>query len=52
MTISNVFIHNGTQAVRLPAEVRLPENVKKVQVRARGKSGLSSLSTSAGTAFI
>ncbi len=36
MSISSVFINNRTQAVRLPAELRLPENVKRVQVRALG----------------
>lgn len=36
MGISTVFINNRTQAVRLPAELRLPENVKRVQVRAIG----------------
>jgi antitoxin VapB len=37
MATSTVFINNRTQAVRLPAELRLPENVKQVSVRARGK---------------
>ena len=37
MAISSVFINNRTQAVRLPAELRLPEGVKQVSVRARGK---------------
>lgn len=36
MAISTVFINNRTQAVRLPAELRLPENVKRVHVRAVG----------------
>lgn len=36
MTISSVFTNNRTQAVRLPADLRLPENVKKVDVRAKG----------------
>ena len=36
MTITTVFTNNRSQAVRLPADVRLPEGVKKVQVRARG----------------
>lgn len=36
MTITTVFTNNRSQAVRLPADVRLPESVKKVQVRARG----------------
>ena len=37
MNISTVFTNNRTQAVRLPADVRLPENVKQVTVRAKGK---------------
>jgi antitoxin VapB len=37
MSISTVFINNRTQAVRLPADVRLPEGVKQVTVRAIGK---------------
>lgn len=36
MSIGTVFINNRTQAVRLPLEVRLPEGVHKVAVRARG----------------
>lgn len=36
MVISSVFINNRTQAVRLPAELRLPDEVKRVQVRAMG----------------
>lgn len=36
MVISTVFINNRIQAVRLPAEVRLPEGVKRVSVRAIG----------------
>jgi antitoxin VapB len=36
MTTSTVFTNNRTQAVRLPAELRLPENVRQVSVRARG----------------
>jgi antitoxin VapB len=36
MTISTVFINNRTQAVRLPVELRLPEGVRKVVVRAKG----------------
>jgi antitoxin VapB len=36
MTISSVFTNNRTQAVRLPADLRLPDNVKKVDVRAKG----------------
>ena len=36
MSVTTVFTNNRSQAVRLPADVRLPEGVKKVQVRARG----------------
>ena len=36
MRITTVFTYNRSQAVRLPTEVRLPEGVKKVQVRAQG----------------
>ncbi len=36
MVISTVFTINRTEAVRLPAEVRLPEGVKHVSVRAIG----------------
>ncbi len=42
MTISSVFINNRSQAVRLPAELRLPENVKKVDVRAVGNERIIS----------
>jgi len=31
-----VFTNNRTQAVRLPADLRLPEGVKQVSIRARG----------------
>ncbi|HEU0230920.1 MAG TPA: type II toxin-antitoxin system VapB family antitoxin [Burkholderiaceae bacterium] len=36
MSVGTVFINNRTQAVRLPVDVRLPEGVHKVEVRARG----------------
>lgn len=36
MSITSVFTNNRSQAVRLPADLRLPEGVKKVHVRARG----------------
>ena len=36
MSTGSVFINNRTQAVRLPAEARFPENVKKVNVRIQG----------------
>lgn len=36
MSVTTVFTNNRSQAVRLPADVRLPEGTKKVRVRARG----------------
>jgi antitoxin VapB len=42
MTIYTVFINNRTQAVRLPSELRLPESVKRVHVRAIGNERIIS----------
>ena len=36
MVATTLFINNRTQAVRLPAELRLPSDIKRVDVRARG----------------
>jgi len=36
MTTTTVFTNNRTQAVRLPAELRLPDGIKLVNVRAIG----------------
>ena len=36
MSIGTVFVNNRTQAVRLPLDVRLPEGVQKVEIRANG----------------
>ena len=36
MTATTVFINNRSQAIRLPVELRLPDSVKRVDVRARG----------------
>lgn len=36
MAVGSVFVNNRTQAVRLPAETRFPEGVKKVLVRVVG----------------
>ena len=36
MASSTVFTNNRSQAVRLPAHLRLPEGVKHVEVRAVG----------------
>jgi antitoxin VapB len=37
MAIGTVFVNNRTQAVRLPLDVRLPEGVHKVEIRAKGR---------------
>jgi len=37
MSLGSVFTNNRTQAVRLPAETRFPDSVKKVEVRVRGQ---------------
>jgi antitoxin VapB len=37
MSLSTVFTNNRTQAVRLPADSRFPETVKKVDVRVVGR---------------
>lgn len=36
MSTGSVFINNRTQAVRLPADSRFPDSVKKVAVRVVG----------------
>jgi antitoxin VapB len=36
MSTTTVFTNNRSQAIRLPAEMRLPDEVKRVEVRARG----------------
>ena len=42
MSTTTVFTNNRSQAVRLPVDVRFPESVKKVQVRARGNERIIS----------
>jgi len=42
MPIGSVFKNNRTQSIRLPAETRFPENVKKVFVRTLGKDRIIS----------
>lgn len=42
MTIASVFTNNRSQAVRMPADLRLPEGVKRVQVRALGSDRIIS----------
>lgn len=36
MALSTIFTNNRSQAVRLPVNLRLPEGVHKVEVRAKG----------------
>jgi len=36
MSIGSVFVNNRTQAVRLPADTRFPDTIKKVTVRVVG----------------
>jgi antitoxin VapB len=36
MAATTVFTNNRSQAIRLPAELRLPDSVKRVDIRARG----------------
>jgi antitoxin VapB len=42
MTIASVFTNNRSQAVRMPADLRLPDGVKRVQVRALGSDSIIS----------
>jgi len=37
MSIGSVFVNNRTQAVRLPADTRFPDTIKKVSVRVLGQ---------------
>ncbi len=51
MTITTVFNNNRTQAVRLPAEMRFPDSVKKVEVRSKGQERIISPVTSSWNSF-
>lgn len=42
ITMTTVFTNNRTQAVRMPTEARLPDEIKKVCVRIRGKERIIS----------
>ncbi len=42
MSVTTVFTNNRSQAVRFPADARLPEGVKKVRVWARGQDRIIS----------
>jgi len=51
MTISTVFNNNRTQAVRLPAEMRFPDSVKRVAVRVVGQERIIAPAESAWDSF-
>ena len=51
MSISTVFNNNRTQAVCLPAEMRFPDSVKKVEVRSKGQQRIISPATSSWDSF-
>ncbi len=51
MTISTVFTNNRTQAVRLPADTRFPESIKKVEVRVVGQERIIAPAESAWDSF-
>ena len=51
MTLSTVFTNNRTQAVRLPADTRFPESVKKVVVRVLGQERIIAPADSAWNSF-
>ena len=42
MSTGSVFVNNRTQAVRLPADTRFPDEVKHVTVRVVGKDRILS----------
>lgn len=42
MSTGTVFVNNRTQAVRLPADTRFPDSVKKVSVRVIGNDRIIS----------
>jgi hypothetical protein len=51
LAVTTVFTNNRTQAVRLPAEARLPDDVKRVMVRVRVESALLRRSKIRGITF-
>jgi len=51
MAISTVFTNNRTQAVRLPADMRFPESIKKVEVRMVGQERIIAPAESAWDSF-
>jgi len=51
MAISTIFNNNRTQAVRLPAEMRFPDSVKRVAVRVSGQERIIAPAESAWDSF-
>lgn len=51
MPTTTVFTNNRTQAVRLPAEARFPDTVRKVDVRVVGQERIISPAGSAWDSF-
>ena len=51
MSTGSVFVNNRTQAVRLPADTRFPDEVKQVNVRILGKDRVLSPVDSAWDSF-
>lgn len=51
MSITTIFNNNRTQAVRLPAEMRFPDSVKKVEVRSKGQERIISPVASSWDSF-
>jgi len=51
MSTSTVFTNNRSQAVRLPADMRFPDTVKKVEVRILGLERIIAPAESAWDSF-
>lgn len=51
MATSTVFNNNRTQAVRLPAEMRFPDSVKRVVVRVSGQERIIAPAEAAWDSF-
>jgi antitoxin VapB len=51
MTVSTVFTNNRSQAVRLPADMRFPDRIKKVEVRVVGQERIIAPVDSAWDSF-
>lgn len=51
MPTGTVFVNNRTQAVRLPAETRFPDEVKQVRVRVVGQDRVLSPITHSWDSF-